>query len=83
MKQHQQIGPKVGGGRKQQQRIHNLLIYSHNFSFLFKEKSLIKTLQHIPQPNTKAADEILYIDLFYINQCLLKFLFKLKYCVSD
>ena len=24
---------------------------------------------------TKAVDEISYVDLFYINQCLLKFLF--------
>ena len=34
--QHRQIGQEVGGGRKQQQKIHNLLIYSHNLSFLFK-----------------------------------------------
>ena len=32
---------------------------------------------------TKAVDKISYIDLFYINQCLLKFLVKLKFCVSD
>ena len=32
---------------------------------------------------TKAVDEISYIDLFFINQCLLKFLFKLKFFVSD
>ena len=31
----------------------------------------------------KAVDDISYIDLFYINQCLLKFLVKLKFCVSD
>ena len=33
----------------------------------------------------KAVDEISYIDLFYINQCLrvLRFLVKLKFCVSD
>ena len=30
---HRQIGREVGGGRKQQRRIHNLLIYSHNFHF--------------------------------------------------
>ena len=30
-----------------------------------------------------AVDEISYIDLLYINQCLLKFLVKLKFCVSD
>ena len=31
----------------------------------------------------KSVDEIFYMDLFYINQCLLKFLVKLKFCVSD
>ena len=32
---------------------------------------------------TKAVDEISLIDFFYIDQCLLKFLFKLKFYVSD
>ena len=33
--------------------------------------------------NAKAAvvDEVFYADLFYFNQCLLQFLFKLKFCV--
>ena len=31
----------------------------------------------------KAVDEISYINLFYINQCLLKFLVKLKFFVLD
>ena len=43
-------------------------------------KSLDKQFKKII---TKAVDKISYIDLFYINQCLLKFLVKLKVCVSD
>ena len=42
-------------------------------------KILLQFLKFI----TKAVDEISYTDLFYINQCLLKLLFKLKFCVSN
>ena len=42
-----------------------------------------KVFRQFKQFIAKAVDEISYIDLFFINQCLLKFLFKLKFCVSD
>ena len=46
-KRHRQIGRKVGGGRKQQRRIHNLLIYNHKFLFLFKIKIFDKNATNI------------------------------------
>ena len=42
-----------------------------------------KVLLQLKKVITKAVDEISYMNLFYINQCLLKFLIKLKFCVSD
>ena len=42
-----------------------------------------KVFRQFKKFSTKAVDKISYIDLFYINQCLLKFLVKLKFCVSD
>ena len=48
-----------------------------------KIQGVHKLLLQFKKLMTKAVDEISYIDLFFINQCLLKFLFKLKIFVSD
>ena len=56
---------------------------TNNFCLIFKIQGVHKVFRLLKKFIAKAVDEISYIDLFYINQCLLKFLVKLKFCVSD
>ena len=66
----------------QQKRIFYFLIRVEK-SFLISYTGVHKVFRQFKQFIAKAVDEISYIDLFYINQCLLKFLVKLKFCISD
>ena len=53
------------------------------FNLLSKIQGVHKVFKQFKKFIAKAVDEISYIDLFSIYQCLLKFLVKLKFCISD
>ena len=51
--------------------------------FRISEQGVHKVFRKFKKFITKPVDKMSYTDLFYINQFLLKFLVKLKFCVSD
>ena len=58
------------------------MFYCYRLSF-FDMQGVHKVFGQFKKFIAKALDEISCIDLFYINQCLLKFLVKIKFSVSD
>ena len=61
----------------------SFIVNSLFISLSFITQGVHKVFRQFKKFITKAVDEISYIDLFYINQCLLKFLVKLKFSISD